>query len=309
MFENIKSSCKYVCENAKHVNINYNALDKFIDKINCSDLKHWLSSNPYNLLELGIEKIINLFLIYESIDYSFWGNPKWSIETDEGLKDGADALLYIMIKYVRENNTTDFSKLTYDEFSNLLKGNVEIPLIKERYNTIMDICNIVNSKMNGNFYKFIYDVKTDIELMNIIVNNFNQYKDERIYNGKTIYFYKLAQLLTSDILHLRETLENINVDYSHLIGCADYKIPQTLRTIGIIEYDEELSNIVDNKKEIVMSSDFEVEIRASQLIVIDYIREKINNVNSIDINDFLFVYSKKVKDIVKPYHLCRNTNY
>ena len=214
-----------------------------------------------------------------------------------------------MIKYVRENNNTDFSKLPYDEFSNLLKGNVEIPLIKERYNTIMDICNIVNSKMNGNFYKFIYDVKNDIELMNIIVNNFNQYKDERIYNGKTIYFYKLAQLLTSDILHLRETLENINVDYSHLIGCADYKIPQTLRAIGIIEYDEELSNIVDNKKEIVMSSDFEVEIRASQLIVIGYIREKINNVNSIDINDFLFVYSKKVKDIVKPYHLCRNTNY
>lgn len=26
------------------------------------------------------------------------------------------------------------------------------------------------------------------------------------------------------------------------------------------------------------------------------------------IDDYLFMYSKKVKDIVKPYHLCRNTN-
>lgn len=309
MLEDIRTSCKYVCENAKHVNINYNILDEFISKINCNDLKHWLSSNPYNLLELGIEKIINLLLIYESIDYSFWGNPKWTIETDEGLKDGADALLYVMIKYVRENNNTDFSKLTFEEFSNLLKGNVEIPLIKERYNTIVDIFNIINSKMNGNFYRFIYDIKTDVELMCIIVNNFNQYIDERIYNGKTIYFYKLAQLLTSDILHLRETLENISVDYSHLIGCADYKIPQTLRAIGIIEYDTELSSIVDNKTEIEISSSFEVEIRASQLVVIDYIKEKMKNVNSIDINDFLFVYSKNVKDIAKPYHLCRNTNY
>ena len=29
----------------------------------------------------------------------------------------------------------------------------------------------------------------------------------------------------------------------------------------------------------------------------------------VDINDFLFNYSKKLKNIVKPYHLCRNKNY
>ena len=210
MLENIKSSCKYVSNNAKHVNINYNVLEEFVTKINCDDLKHWLSSNPYNLLELGIERIVNLLLIYESIDYSFWGNPKWTIETDEGLKDGADTLLFVMIKYVREHNNTDFSKLTLEEFSNLLKGNVEISLIEERYNTIIDICNIVNNSMNGNFYRYIFDIKTDVELMNIIVNNFNQYKDERVYTGKTIYFYKLAQLLTSDILHLRKKIKNVN---------------------------------------------------------------------------------------------------
>ena len=85
--------------------------------------------------------------------------------------------------------------------------------------------------------------------------------------------------------------------------------PQTLRAIGIIEYDNELSSIVDNKTKIEISSSFEVEIRASQLVVIDYIREEMKNVNSIDINDFLFVYSKNVKEVAKPYHLCRNTNY
>lgn len=38
--------------------------------------------------------------------------------------------------------------------------------------------------------------------------------------------------------------QNISVDYSNLIGCADYKIPQTL---SIIEYNNELSRIVDQK--------------------------------------------------------------
>ncbi len=102
---------------------------------------------------------------------------------------------------------------------------------------------------------------------------------------------------------------NINVDYSNLIECADYKIPQTLRALEIIEYNKELANLIDSRKEIDISSKYEVEIRASQIVVLEYIKNKLGNVNSIDINDFLFVYSKKVKDIVKPYHLCRNTNY
>ena len=87
------------------------------------------------------------------------------------------------------------------------------------------------------------------------------------------------------------------------LGCADYKIPQTLRTLGIIEYNEELSNIIDNKVEIECSAKYEVEIRASMIVVIDYIK------NAIDINDYFFTASKKVKSIAKPYHLCRNQNY
>ena len=106
-----------------------------------------------------------------------------------------------------------------------------------------------------------------------------------------------------------ECLDNIKVDYSNLIECADYKIPQTLRALGIIEYDDELSNLVNTKQELKVSSNYEVEIRASQIVVINYIKSKLENVNSIDINYYLFTYSKKVKNIVKLYHLCRNTNY
>lgn len=309
MNDKIIETCKYVMENSQYVKINYIELDKFISKIEITKLKNWLLFNPYNLLKLDIEKIINFLLVFEAIDYSFWGNPKWSIKTEEGYKDGSDALMYAMLKYVKETNNTDFSQLSINNFNEILKGNVEIPLLKERYDTINQISKIVNNKMGGSFYKYIKNVTNDIELLDIIVSNFSSFKDEREYDGKTIYFYKLAQLLTSDILHIREELENIKVDYSNLIGCADYKIPQTLRALGIVSYNKELSEIIDKKKEISISSKYEVEIRASQLVVINYIKSKLNNVNSIDINDFLFLYSKQVKEVAKPYHLCRNTSY
>lgn len=309
MLNKIKSSCKFVADNSKYVKINYDELDKFINNIDCSNLKNWLMYNPYNLLELNVETIINFLLIFESIDYSFWGQPKWMIDTEEGIKDGSDALLYAMLKYVKKTKKTDFSNISLNEFKKLLKGNVDIPLLEKRYKTIVGISKIVNERMNGNFYKFIKNITSDTQLFDIIISNFESFKDERIYDGKTIYFYKLAQLLTSDILHIREKLEGIKVDYSNLIGCADYKIPQTLRALGIVEYNDELANIIDLSEHIEISSKYEVEIRASQIVVLEYIHKKFININSIDINDFFFVYSKKVKSIVKPYHLCRNTNY
>lgn len=104
-------------------------------------------------------------------------------------------------------------------------------------------------------------------------------------------------------------INGTKVDYSHLVGCADYKIPQTLRALGILEYNEELSEIVDNKKIIDKNSKYEVEIRANMIAVISYINSNLKNVCQIDINDYIFSTSKNVKNIVKPYHLCKNRNY
>lgn len=97
------------------------------------ETKHWLSFSPYNLLDLSTETIINFLLVYEAIDFSFWGNPKWTIDTDNGKEDGSIGLLYAILKYVKDKNTTDFSNITKNEFREILKGNVKIPLLEERY--------------------------------------------------------------------------------------------------------------------------------------------------------------------------------
>ena len=52
-------------------------------------MNHWLSSSPFGLLDLSDETIINFLLIYESINFSFWGEPKWTIDTNFGKLDGS----------------------------------------------------------------------------------------------------------------------------------------------------------------------------------------------------------------------------
>ena len=310
MLENIIISCNYVSKNSKHVTIDEEKLNLFVENIKDIKMNHWLSSSPFGLLDLSDETIINFLLIYESINFSFWGEPKWTIDTNIGKLDGSIALLYVLLQYVKESKSTDFSSMSKKEFLKILKGNIKIPLFEERFKIIKEVSAIVNDKMQGNFYQYIKDITSDIELFETIIANFPSFKDERLYNKQTIYFYKLAQLLTSDILHIREQKEKIKVNYTHLVGCADYKIPQILRQFGILNYDNNLAKIVDNHSEISINSIYEVEIRANMITVINMINKKLNyKYCRIDINDFIYMQKNNKNFKMRPYHLTRCTNY
>ena len=309
MLNKILKTCNEVSKNSKHVHINEHAISETIKKLKSIKIEHWLSSNPYNILDLEIEDLINFFIVYSSIDYSFWGDPKWTIKTKDSEEDGAFALIYVLLELRNYKGHLNFEEITYEEFKRYLTGNIEIPLIKERYNAALSVSKVINTKMSGNFYQYTKDITNDVELFNLIIENFKVFKDERTYNGKRIYFYKLAQLVTSDILHIKELKEHIKTDYSNLVGCADYKIPQALRALNILEYDEELSAIVDNKIEIDENSEYEVEIRANMITVIAKLKEKLPNFNSIDINDMIWELSHDKTLNLKPYHRTRTMSY
>ena len=164
--------------------------------------------------------------------------------------------------------------------------------------------------INVNIGQVKENITKDIVLFNTIINNFPSFADTRTYDNKTIYFYKLAQLLTSDILHIRSLKEGITVDYSNLVGCADYKIPQVLRSLGVLVYDKELSDLVDNKNELEENSIYEVEIRANMVVAINLIKKELNNkVSAIDINDTIWSFSQDKTKKLLPYHLTRTLSY
>lgn len=306
-FLKIQESCHYVCANSTDVHINYEELNNLLDQQMTSG-KYWGESNIFHFMDLDIATIVNFLLLYQAIGFSFWGNPKWTIETEEGIYDGSTALMYIFI-----NNIDFFKKfknvenMTFDTFAYLMQGNVEIPLLKERYEILKDISSIVNEKMNSNFYEAIKDLTDDRDLFNFIISYFPTFKDTRTYKGKEVYFYKLASLLTSDILHARKIKEGIKVDYSHIAGCSDYKIPQILHNLGILEYSENLESKIERKMELAENDPMEVEIRASVIEVEKYIIEK-TGICGIEANDYLWLKSKNANQS-KPYHLTRTTSY
>ena len=303
MLKEIYETCKYVSDNSKYVKINYDVVDEFISGFKKTSF--WLSSNPFNILDLDYKDIINVLSVYHTIgDYCLWGDPKWEIDTPDGKLDGSFAVLYLVINRYKDGK--DFN-MSFDEYKEWLKGKGELLLLKERY----DELSIMNELLkDGNFYELIMDMKKDEDLFNYIIQKLPYYEDERNYNGKRVYFYKRAQLLVSDILHVREKVEKIDVDYSHLVGCADYKIPQVMNSLGMLQYDESLEKRIANFEEISLGEDAEIEIRANTLMVIYYIYKSMNEmVPRMDINDYIWLLGQDKSKMTKAYHRCKTVNY
>lgn len=298
---------KYVCQNAKYVHINYKKVDEIIDLIRDKGVSCWIDSNPYGILDLDINYLILLLFIYHAIgDYCLWGDPKWQIITDDGPLDGTYAIIYIISKRFKQNKNFDMS---YEEFKDFIEGNVQIPLLDDRYNNLKILYEFINS-LDKSLSSIILNMKSDTELLEYLINNLSFFDDKTSYKGKTIHFYKRAQLLASDIIHVINKKLNKNMDYSHLIGCADYKIPQVMRCYGMLEFEDSLASKVDNKIEIKENSEEEIEIRASDLMVIDYIYEKLNRKYArMDINDFIWLLGQDKTKMSKPYHRTITNHY
>ncbi len=307
IIEEMNLSYKYVVNNSIHVKINYTAVDKMIKIIKNSNVKYWLETNPFGVLDMELEDIINFLLIYHTIgDYCFWGEPKWEIETEYGKLDGSYAIMNLIINRYKENQNFDMS---YEEFKSLLKGNVEIPLLENRYNNLAEM-NRFLKKSQTDFFKMIKDMYDDVQLFTFIVESFPYFQDESEYDGHKVYFYKRAQLLTSDILHVIAIKKGIKTDYSHLIGCADYKIPQVMRCYNMLEFDKYLENKIDSKEEIKENSKAEIEIRACDLEVINYIYEKLERkYPKMDINDYIWLLGQDKSKMTKLYHRTLTSHY
>ena len=83
-----------------------------------------------------------------------------------------------------------------------------------------------------------------------------------------------------------------------------------MQGFDILQYDKELSSLLDAKTEIEENSEYEIEIRASMIIVINYIYEQIDKrIDRIDINDFIWSKGQDKTKNYKPYHLTRTTSY
>lgn len=314
----ILESAKFVVDNSTFVKINKERLAEFSKGFEHGKKSHWLSQAPFDFSTLNPDEELSFTFVFNALSFCYWGEPKWKIEHDGKVHDGAWAMVTALDRGIKEGfpliNFEYCSKISREDLSKILRGNIEIPLFDERLSILHEIGSVMTEKYQGNIRSFLEKADGDVlKLLEMLVSEFSSFYDSSDYEDKEIIFHKRAQLLASDIYQMFKKQGLVSKNVGQLTACADYKLPQIMRRFGIIEYTDELTKKIDNKIELPHDSREEIEIRANTVWAVELMKEEIikrdSEITSMGIDDHLWLASQEKFADEKPYHRTRTIAY
>ncbi len=306
-------SLEFVVRNSRHVQINEEQVRGLAKNFAGLNSGHWIESSSLARSSLNYQQKTAFLFVFNAVSFSYWGNPKWTIEYEnQTYNRGTWSLIAAIQRAMKENipilDSSYLVDLSVEELGHILKGNVEIPLLEERTAILREVGLIVTKKYNGNFLQVISNPNSNSvgDLVDKIVGEFPSFNDSSSYNGEKVYFHKRAQLLVSDLNHSL----GLGLDIHKLTACADYIIPMVLRYLGILEYDSALASKVDHQIEIQKDGEEENEIRAGTIVAIEQIKKELSkpNLTSMQLNDYFWLAGDTIPE-TEFYHLTRTTAY
>jgi hypothetical protein len=315
------SSVQFVTENSDHVSINPEAIDSFVANFKATQVDHWMKACPFEYRPLkNTEDEIDRWFLADAQAFCFWGYPaKWTVQYEDKKIDGWWGLLAAMQKAIEVGvpllDGKYLANMSEDQLNELFDGEPTIPLLSERLTAFRQIGQTLVDKYKGRFHKFLESAPHDAtELTLALAGEFAIFRDTASYKGKTVLFYKKAQLLVHDLKEgFPGTKYSEVTGFENLTGEADYKVPAILRKMGILVYDQELASKVDNRTEIYSGSAEEVEIRAGMLVALNLMVEKLKSkypaINALTLDGILWVMSQSKSSDDKPYHLTLTVDY
>lgn len=267
------------------------------------------------------EQQIGFVIVYNTVNFCYWGEPKWTVKIGNAFYDGGIGLLLALKNAVLEKtdllNASYLKNLPAENLRKILLGNTEIPLFRERLVLLRALGKGVAEKYKCSFSDIIKKANGEAtKIVKLLAKDFPEiFNDTAFYHGTEVKFYKRAQLVPSQLFDLKKCNKiSIHISgYDKLTAFADYKIPQVMRKMGILKYSDTLANKIDNKMEIPSGSDEEIEIRASTIwaiqMTVEILKVKFPNINAAKIDNLLWSRGQTKSTLDKPYHRTRTIWY
>ncbi|KIO16714.1 hypothetical protein M407DRAFT_85713, partial [Tulasnella calospora MUT 4182] len=182
------------------------------------------------------------------------------------------------------------------------------------------VSEVLCTRFNGSYLGLIEDWKTRygenrtaLQLVHMVVEEFIDFRDEVVWRGKKVMFLKRAQILLAETwaaFHPLPTQTNTpHPIFPNGIGqltmFADYRVPQILYILGIIDYAPEILEQLKSGQLLPHGSESEVAIRAASILAVERVKEAIadihgagasnDEVTSVLIDFFLWDLAKDVE--------------
>jgi hypothetical protein len=273
----------------------------------------------------GTERTANWVLLLDALNFCFWGDPgqpRWRVEWHSQTLDGYAALAAALTRAVEEGrplwDAAYLAGLTEDDLRDLLRptpGSPPIPLFDARLANAREVGRVLLDHYVGQFTNACDAAGGSAPALALLLaRDFPSFADIADWQGRRVPFLKRAQICVAD---LHAAFHGAHWgrfrDLDQLTVFADYKLPQLLRTAGVLVYTPDLAARIDAYAPIPAGSEDEIEIRAATIWAVELLRRALAQrgierpASAIDYR--LWAESQTKTPDERPYHRTRTIYY
>jgi len=315
----VRQSSKFICLGAKNVRISESALEDLSLSFQKRSRERANTSSFYDIpwdpdgihfkddAENYGPWTAQFLFVVDSINFCFW--PCSGFEYDTLVR----CLLEIFRKDQQKFSASSLSLLGEEELATWFEG-FELSQLEQRTLCLNQLGALLEERYEGLALNLIHAAEgSAVKLVRLLCSNIPAFRDETMYEGCQIFFYKRTQILVGDLwgaygkgrVGFPENPCAFH-DISELTMFADYRVPQLLRARGVLEYSESLAARIDSKEIIPSGSEEEIEIRAATIGAVEKLKElllaKDIEVLAIELDWLLWEEGEKQKDEILPHH-------
>lgn len=232
---------------------------------------HPASSDPF---------AVDWIFVVDTLNFCFWSPnaAHYSVSYKGKCYTGYFALCAALNR-AKDNGkaVTDpkyYSQLTAKDVTELLQGDedsAQLMLMEERAECLRQVGTCLLEKFDGSFVNCVKAAKGSAKaLLSLIVTEFPCFRDEAVFQGSQVSFYKRAQILVGDVWAcFRGKDLGCFSDIDDITMFADYRVPQVLVHFGVLEYSSHLKSMLEKEDIMQIACQEEIEIRGCSIHAVE----------------------------------------
>ncbi len=320
MFEVLESS-KRISETSGRVRIDRQALGRLAGEWLSEGVEVPAWDNVHHFVGEGADTVSYL-LVLDSLNFCFWPareKARWEVrlgsESLSGYLALAASLKRAMETGVPVTKADYLAEMSQETLTDILGGRGDLQLMERRLVILRELGQVLQGAYGGEACRLLDAAGgSAVGLVRLLATQLESFRDVAEYRGQDAFFYKRAQIFAADLYGTFQGKDwGAFKDIDQLTAFADYKLPQVLRHLGILQYDMELAQKVDAEILLEPGGPEEVEIRANTIWAVEELRREMGrrgqDLRAFEIDGILWNMGQQDRYRTKPYHKVRTIYY
>lgn len=274
---------------------------------------HVCPPKPYSPSDPLTRQCLNWIFIISALNFSFWSEregtaERYGVEWRKGwgmeervVHTGYWSLVAAVNRALEENIPITDPAFYSSEglcpdsliayvFRAATQCRESIPLLQERIAIMREVGSILCNNFNGSYLGFLasfhnrkYGQGTALDLAEMVTHTFPSFRDEQWLNGRKVLFWKRAQILVAEtwaafypeISTYQHPIFPNGPAITTLSMFADYRVPQILHHLRILEYPDSLAHKLRAGTYLTSGCREEISLRAASIVAVERVRNEI----------------------------------